>query len=81
MLSFAISLFSILTDAHTTGFGLVDVTLKIMQVSLDCTLYFDGFRACMPLDKVGVENDKSWMDLKSLRCPGKILKDLYIHIW
>lgn len=65
-----ITLFSILSDAHSQSIGLVDITLDSLYVSLDGGLYFDGFQSCIPLDKTFPELRKPWMDLKTIKCPG-----------
>ncbi len=73
----AITLFSMLADAHALNIGLVDITQNSLYIGDDHGLYFDGFQACIPLDEEDAVHNRSWMDLKALKCPGKLK---YIHV-
>ncbi|KAI7907278.1 uncharacterized protein BX663DRAFT_426319 [Cokeromyces recurvatus] len=75
VLQMAVTLFSILTDAHSQNIGLVDITMDSLYVNTDGGLYFGGFKSCVSLDPESLSKQKDSFDTSSIKCPEiKIIK-------
>ncbi|KAI8997254.1 hypothetical protein BDB01DRAFT_830858 [Pilobolus umbonatus] len=67
----AINLFSMLTDAHSMGVGLVNISFDTLEVSIDGSLYFTGFRYAVDLQESEPFRDKPWTNMRYIICPEK----------
>ncbi|RCI05426.1 hypothetical protein CU098_013233 [Rhizopus stolonifer] len=71
----AITLFSILVDAHALNIGLVNISPKSICVGTDGGLYFGEFKSCVLLDEPKPLRDKGWIRISAQHTPDvKIIK-------